>query len=76
MHQNTSRKWFWLMLIASGYIVLALVATFKPELLNQTIGPGPATWGLVASVAYLVFIVSIMAIAIFSSRPSAREENR
>jgi len=76
MNQNTNHKWFWLVLIAGGFVALALAATFVPEVLNRPVGQGPATWGLVASVVYLVFNVVVMAMAIFPFGHSAREENR
>jgi len=76
MHKNTPHKWLWLMLIAGSFITLALAVTFLPETLNRPIGQGPATWGLVASVAYLVINVSVMALAIFLPGQSTAEDNQ
>ncbi len=70
-HKNKP-GWLWLTLIIGGFIALALGATFAPEILNQRIAEGPATWGLVANAAYIVFIIGIMGRAI---RPFSRSEN-
>ena len=76
MNQNTNHKWLWLALIAGGFITLALAATFVPDLLNQHIGQGPATWGLVAIVIYLIFVISVMALVVSPFGKSAHEENQ
>ncbi len=69
-HKNRP-GWLWLTLIIGGFIALALGATFAPWILNQRIAEGPATWGLVANAAYIVFIIGIMGRAI---RPFSRSE--
>lgn len=76
MQQNTHYKWRWLALIAGGFISLALAATFAPGVLNQRIGQGPATWGLAVIIAYLVFVITIMALVISPFGKSSNEENQ
>ncbi len=61
---NLSQGWLWLSLIAGAFLALALGATFLPEMFNRPIGQGPATWGLFASTAYLVFVIAVMSLAI------------
>ena len=69
-HRKKSGRLF-LTLIVGSFVVLALIATFAPELLNQRIAGGPATWGLVANTSFIVFVIGIMGWAI---RPFARPD--
>jgi len=71
--KKTDYSWLWLSLITGGFVVLALGATFAPEILNRTFGQGPATWGLLASAFYLVFVIAVMGLAI---RPFSRSDKR
>ena len=71
MNKHPNRDWFWLALIAGGFAALALGATFAPQILNQPIANGPATWGLVASALYLVFVMVVMGLA---TRPFGSSE--
>ena len=72
MNIKTNHERLWLSLITGGFATLALVVTFVPELLNQRIGEGPATWALLVSVVYLVFVIGVMGMAI---RPFARPDD-
>lgn len=73
MHNEIKHVWLWLSLIAGSFVALALGVTFVPEVLNQPLGDGPATWGLLASAAYLVFVIGLMGLAI---RPFARSQKK
>ena len=72
MNKHVDRGWLWLALIAGGFVALALGATFAPLALNQPVAEGPATWGLVASALYLVFVIGIMGLA---TRPFAGDDD-
>jgi len=73
MDSKISHGWIWLTLIAISFVALALGATFMRELLNQPVAQGPATWGLVASAGYIVFVIVVMGIAI---RPFANLDEK
>lgn len=73
MNIKTNLGWLCLSLITGGFAALALGATFAPELLNQRIAEGPATWALLASAGYLVFVIGVMGLAI---RPFARSDEK
>lgn len=73
MKNKTIHGRLYLSLIAGGFAALALVVTFVPELLNQRIGQGPATWALLVSAVYLVFVIGVMGLAI---RPFARPDKK
>ena len=73
MNNKTNHGWLWLGLIAGGFAALALAATFVPEILDQRIAEGPATWALLASAGYLGFVIGVMGLAI---RPFARSDDK
>lgn len=73
MNNKTKHGRLCLSLIAGGFTALALGATFVPEILNQRIAEGPATWALLASALYLVFVIGVMGLAI---RPFARSAEK
>ena len=76
MNNKTNHGWLCLSLITGGFAALALGATFAPEILNQRIADGPATWALLASTVYLVFVIGVMALAIRPFAPSDEKADR
>lgn len=73
MNNKTNHGWLWLWLIVGGFAALALAATFVPEILNQRIAEGPATWALLTSAVYLGLVIAVMGLVI---RPFARSDEK